>query len=122
MGRQVKHKVLIVEDEPLLRSMAVDLVEDAGFEAFEAGNASEAILILETTPGIRILFTDIDMPGSMDGLMLAAAVRDRWPPIQIIVVSGKQTPSAWDMPDRSVFFPKPYDIEKVTDQLHKMAA
>ncbi|TBY51495.1 response regulator [Rhizobium leguminosarum] len=102
--------------------MAVELVEDAGFEAFEAGNASEAIVILETTPGIRILFTDIDMPGSMDGLMLAAAVRDRWPPIQIIVVSGKQTPAAWDMPDRSVFFPKPYDTKKVTDQLHKMAA
>ncbi|MBB2687852.1 UNVERIFIED_ORG: CheY-like chemotaxis protein [Rhizobium etli] len=118
----MKQKVLIVEDEPLLRMMAVELVEDAGFEAFEAGSASEAIVILETTPGIRILFTDIDMPGSMDGLMLAAAVRDRWPPIQIIVVSGKQTPAARDMPDRSVFFPKPYDTKKVTDQLHQMGA
>ncbi|MDR9805527.1 response regulator transcription factor [Rhizobium hidalgonense] len=118
----MKHKVLIVEDELLLRMMAVDLVEDAGFEAFEAGNALEALVILETTPGIRILFTDIDMPGSMDGLMLAAAARDKWPPIQIIVVSGKQKPSAGDMPDRSVFFVKPYDIKKVTDQLHQMAA
>jgi len=115
----VKHKVLIVEDEPFLRMKTVDLVEAAGFEAFEAGNVSEAIVILEATPGIRILFTDIDMPGSMDGLMLAAAVRDRWPPIQIIVVSGKQKPSARDMPDHSIFFPKPYDTKKVTDQLQK---
>lgn len=84
--------------------MAIDLVEDAGFEALEAANALEAVVLLETTPGIRVLFTDIDMPGSMDGLRLAAAVRDRWPPIEIIIVSGMRKPSENDMPGRSVFF------------------
>jgi CheY-like chemotaxis protein len=122
VGRTVRHKVLVVEDEPLLRMMAVDLGEDAGFEAFEAADAQEAVVLLETTPGITVLFTDIDMPGSMDGLMLAAAVRDRWPPIEIIIVSGMRKPSEDDMPGRSVFLAKPYDVQRVTDQLRKMTA
>jgi CheY-like chemotaxis protein len=122
MGKHVRHKVLVVEDEPLLRMMAIDLVEGAGFEALEAANALEAVVLLETTPGIRVLFTDIDMPGSMDGLRLAAAVRDRWPPIEIIIVSGMRKPSENDMPGRSVFFAKPYDIQRVTSQLRRMTA
>ena len=76
-----KAVVLVVEDEPLLRMAATCLVEDAGFEAIEASNADEAILILEARTDIHIVFTDIDMPGSMDGLKLAEAVRGRWPPI-----------------------------------------
>lgn len=83
-----RQSVLIVEDEPLLRLMAIDVVEDAGFDAVEASDADEAIRILESRTDITIVFTDIDMPGSMDGLRLAAAVRDRWPPIRIIVTSG----------------------------------
>ena len=81
---------MIVEDEPLLLMLAAELVEEAGLDSLTARNADEAILLLEQDPGIRILMTDIDMPGSMDGLKLAAAVSDRWPPIQIVVVSGKQ--------------------------------
>lgn len=115
-------KILIVEDEPLVRMVAVDLVEEAGFEAIEASDADEAILFLENIPDIRILMTDIDMPGSMDGLKLAAAVRDRWPPIKIVVVSGKQRPHASDMPEHSLFFAKPYDIRKMADTLIAMAA
>jgi CheY-like chemotaxis protein len=118
----VQYKVLVVEDVPILRMMAVDLVADAGFEVFEADNAPDAILILETTPGIRILFTDIDMPRSMNRLMLAAAARDRWPPIQIIVTSGMRAPTDQDMPERSEFFSKPYDARKLTAELHRMAA
>ena len=74
----------------------------------EAFNADEAIAILEADPDIRLLFTDVDMPGSMDGLKLAAAVRDRWPPIRIIVTSGHRTVEALDMPQESLFFGKPY--------------
>ncbi|WP_438751826.1 response regulator [Pararhizobium sp. O133] len=116
-----KRIVLVVEDEPLLRMMAVDLVEDAGFDVVEAANADEAVKILETRTDIRIVFTDIDMPGSIDGMMLAAAVRDRWPPIEIIITSGHRQVADLDLPERSVFFPKPYDSTKVTATLHRMA-
>jgi len=114
--------VLVVEDEPLLRMVAVDLVEDAGFQAIEASNADEAILLLETRDDIRIVFTDIDMPGSMDGLKLAAAVRAKWPPISIIVVSGHRKPEAGELPDGSIFFTKPYPIPEIVEALHQLAA
>jgi CheY-like chemotaxis protein len=115
-------KILVVEDEPLLLMMAVDVVEDAGFEAIEASNADQAIALLESNPDIIILWTDIDMPGSMDGLRLAVVVRDRWPPIEILIVSGKQRPATEDLPERVVFIPKPYDSRKVTQTLVRMAA
>src|SRR6185295_18919869 len=83
--------VLIVEDEMMLRMRAVDIVEDAGFTPIEAVNADEALAILESRSDIVLLFTDIQMPGSMDGLKLAQAVHDRWPSIKIILVSGKLT-------------------------------
>ncbi|MFP5075782.1 response regulator [Rhizobium sp. YIM 134829] len=113
--------VLVVEDEPLLRMMAADLVEEAGCVAIEASNADEAILLLESRGDIRIVFTDIDMPGSMDGLKLAAAIRDRWPPVEIIVTSGVSMKSADALPDRAVFFPKPYDQRMILATLHRMA-
>lgn len=109
--------VLVVEDEPLLRLMALDLVEDAGIEAVGAANADEAISILESRRDIRVVFTDIDMPGSMDGLRLAAAIRDRWPPIRIIVTSGHRKVGTDDLPDEAVFFAKPYDFGMITAQL-----
>lgn len=81
--------VLVVEDEPLIRMAACMIVEDAGFIALEAANADDAIRILESRSDIRLIFTDVDMPGSLDGLKLAHFVRNRWPPIKIIVASGK---------------------------------
>ncbi|WP_313605226.1 response regulator [Rhizobium sp.] len=114
------YKILVVEDEPLVRMLAVEVVEAAGFEAIEAANADDAIKLLEAITDIRIVFTDIDMPGSMDGLRLAAAVSDRWPPIHIIVVSGAKRPEAGDLPDRGVFFSKPYDVGLVTRTMHRM--
>ena len=83
--------VLIVEDEPLIRMGTASLIEDAGFKVHEAGNADEAIRILELHDEIRLIFTDVNMPGSMDGLKLAHYVRGRWPPVKIIVTSGKAT-------------------------------
>ena len=116
-----KTVVLVVEDEPLLLMLAVGMVEDAGFDVVTAMHADQAIDILMTRTDIRIVFTDIDMPGSMDGLKLAAAVRDRWPPIEIIVTSGHLSPSEDDMPARSCFFAKPYDPDRVVTALHRMA-
>lgn len=92
------HVVLIVEDDFLIRSGAADMVRDLGFEAIEAADADEAIELLERRNDIDILFTDIQMPGSMDGLRLIAVVRDRWPPILLLVTSGQVTPRSDQMP------------------------
>ena len=80
--------ILIVEDEFLLRLDSAETIENAGFEVIQAANADEAIAILTARPDIHVVFTDIQMPGSMDGLKLARFVRDRWPPIKIIATSG----------------------------------
>jgi CheY-like chemotaxis protein len=106
--------VLVVEDDVLLRLLAVDLVESAGCQAIEAGNADEARGILEHRADIRVVFTDIDMPGSMDGLMLAVMIRDRWPPIEIIITSGVHGLKDADLPARARFFAKPYFADHVT--------
>jgi len=113
--------VLVVEDEPLLRMMAMDMVEDAGFEPIEARNADEAIALLEARTDITIVFTDVDMPGSMDGLKLAAAIRDRWPPIEIVITSGHFRLDDTEIPARTVFFPKPYDHQEVVATFRWMA-
>jgi two-component sensor histidine kinase/CheY-like chemotaxis protein len=109
-----------VEDEMVLRMRAVDIVQDAGFVAVEAVNADEAISILEARSDISLLFTDIQMPGSMDGLKLAHAVHDRWPTIKIILVSGQMNPLEADRPANSRFFGKPVGIEEMTAQLQSM--
>jgi DNA-binding NtrC family response regulator len=124
MGRSTvtsKQVVLVVEDEPLLRMMAIDLVEDAGFEALEARDATEAVAILEARPDVRIMFTDVDMPGGIDGLKLAALVRDRWPPIKIIITSGHLRVRGDMIPAWTEFFPKPYNTQDVVAMLHHMA-
>jgi CheY-like chemotaxis protein len=105
--------VLIVEDEMVIRWGAVKMAEDAGFEVLEAANADEAIEILESRNDIRLVFTDIHMPGSMDGLKLAHAVRDRWPPIKIIVTSGREMPTKDDLPEGGRFLAKPYSLVSV---------
>ncbi|RZM11280.1 MAG: response regulator [Sphingomonas sp.] len=113
--------LLVVEDEPLLRMMAVDMAEDAGFEVVEACNADAAVAILETRTDIRLVFTDIDMPGGMDGMRLAACIRDRWPPIEIILTSGKAKPKTDTLPTRSIFFPKPYRHAEIVAAMKRMA-
>ena len=112
-----KPVVLVVEDDPIIRLGAVDLVENAGCEALEASDADKAIEILEARPDIRLVFTDIDMPGSMDGLKLSHYVRDRWPPIHIIVASGKAIIKESQLPSGARFFPKPYMDEPIADAI-----
>ena len=99
--------VLVVEDDLLLRMLAVDVVEDAGYGAIEAADADEAFAILEERSNIALLFTDIQIPGSMDGLQLAHVVYKRWPPIKIILMSGQLKPSVNDIPLESRFIGKP---------------
>jgi len=109
-----------VEDEPLLRMLAVAVLEEAGFLAIEARDADEAAVLLESRADIALLFTDIDMPGSMDGLKLAHAVRIRWPPIKILVVSGKQRLQSSDLPSNSRFLRKPYQASALVEELRSM--
>jgi CheY-like chemotaxis protein len=122
MSSDLAIHVLVVEDDFFNRWHAVNLVEDAGFTAIEASNADEAIAILERRKDIRIVFTDIDMPGSMDGLRLAHAIRKRWPPIELIVTSGYFNPHDADLPERARFFPKPYSDQEVVSTLQHFAA
>ena len=112
--------VLVVEDEMILRMRAVDIVEDAGFCPVEAVNADEAISILEFRSDISLLFTDIQMPGSIDGLKLAHAVHERWPSIKIILVSGHMKPSEAERPADSRFFGKPLGVEQMIGELQAM--
>ncbi|MEO7223932.1 MAG: response regulator [Devosia sp.] len=113
-------KVLIVEDEALTRLLVADFLKADGFEVFEAGNATEAIAVLEAHTDIHILFTDIDMPGSMDGLMLSAFVRDRWPPVRIVLTSGHRLVDILDLPDGGMFYSKPYDQVEVARSFREM--
>ena len=113
-------KVLVVEDEMLLRMRAVDIVEDAGFIPIEAVNADEALAILESRSDVDLLFTDIQMPGSMDGLKLAHAVHERWPFIKIILVSGKLTPTDSERPTDSRFFGKPLEVNQMITEIQEM--
>ena len=112
--------VLVVEDEMVLRMRAVDIVEDAGFTAVEAVNADEAMAILESRSDISLLFSDIQMPGSMDGMGLAHAVHVRWPSIKIIVVSGQLNPPSIDLPPCSRFFGKPLEPGQMIAQMRNM--
>jgi predicted PurR-regulated permease PerM len=113
--------VLIVEDEFLIRMDAVDMVGAAGFNVVEAENADDAILVLESRLDITVVFTDIQMPGSMDGLKLAAAIRGRWPPIKIVATSGLGKISEDDLPAGSRFLPKPYSAQQIVGALRELS-
>ncbi|MEH2549747.1 CheY-like chemotaxis protein [Bradyrhizobium sp. AZCC 2262] len=112
--------VLIVEDEFLVRIDTTKTIEAAGFEAVEAGNVDEAIAILKARDDIHLIFTDIHMPGSMDGLKLAHFVRNRWPPVKIIATSGHARITESDLPDGARFLQKPYTATKITSALREL--
>ena len=114
--------VLIVEDEPLLRWNAVAAIEEAGFDVVEAENAIEAISILERRPDIRVVFTDIQMPGSIDGLRLAHLISTRWPPIRIIATSGRLRLREDDLPEGGRYLTKPYAVADLTGMLRELTS
>ena len=112
-----KAVVLVVEDSPIIRMGALDLVISAGFEALEASSADEAIRILEARPDIHLVFTDVEMPGTMDGAKLSHYIRGRWPRVRLIVTSGKTVVDESHLPAGARFFPKPYRDGAIIDAM-----
>lgn len=112
--------ILIVEDEFLLRIDSAAMLESAGFEVIQAGDADEAISILSARSDIHVVFTDIQIPGSMDGLKLARFVRHRWPPVKIVATSGHVHIEDDDLPAGSVFLPKPYHGPELVAALREL--
>ena len=116
-GRPV---VLIVEDEPLVRSLEVDILQEAGFRVIEAKNADEAFELLKRRPDVKVVFTDVDMPGSIDGFEFARLVAQGWPEVGVVVTSGKTAPGPGDMPEGAAFMRKPYRSDDVVRQVRRM--
>lgn len=118
-GRAPSQRViLVVDDDPLLNSVTVNIFEDAGFVALAAADADEAMAILESRSDIALLLTDINMPGSIDGLALAHEVRKRWPSIKIVIVSSRVPESV--LPAGSRFFRKPYYAETIISEIRSL--
>ena len=108
-------RVLVVDDEPLLRMFNVDMLSDAGFDVIEAGNADEALRLLTSISDIRVVFTDVEMPGGIDGFELADLVEARWPGIGVVVTSGRRLPNEAFRASARCFVPKPYAAAKVVE-------
>jgi two-component system, response regulator PdtaR len=115
--------ILVVEDETLIRLWAADLLEESGFSVLEAENAEGALKILERRPDVKLVFTDVHMPGCLDGMDLAREVHARWPHILLVITSGRERPTPSEIPDDGRFVAKPYCAEEllgqVNDLLHK---
>jgi CheY-like chemotaxis protein len=115
----VKHSVLIVEDEALVRLVAVSMLQDAGFDTLEADTAEDALHLLEEHDEVRVLFSDVQLPGRMDGLGLARTVHDRWPGIGLVLTSGGLNIRKEQIPDDGKFLPKPYDGDEMVEAVRK---
>jgi two-component system, response regulator PdtaR len=115
--------ILVVEDETLIRLWAADLLEENGFSVIEAKDADAALKVLECRPDVNLLFTDVQMPGSLNGMELAREVHARWPHILLVITSGRERPMRSEIPDDGRFVAKPYSAEEllgqVKDLLHK---
>jgi CheY-like chemotaxis protein len=114
--------ILIVEDESLVRLSAVGMLEDAGFRMIEAVNSDEALEFLEADFDIQLLFTDVNMPGTIDGLALARQVRDRWPHIGIMVTSAKRMLQLGELPADARFEQKPYSLDTVVRHARELTS
>ncbi len=114
--------VLVVEDEPILRLDAISMVEKAGFEAVEALSSADAIQLLEERLDIRLVYMDLDMPRSRKGIEIAAAIRKRWPPIEIILTAAYFTRDSVELPERAEFYSKPIDHAQVIAAMQRLIA
>jgi two-component system, response regulator PdtaR len=112
-----KPVVLIAEDEPLLRLHASDLLEERGYEVVEAEDAAAALRVMENRPDVRLLFTDIQMPGRFDGMDLARQVHARWPHVLLVITSGRLRPRTEEIPDHGRFVAKPYGASELLSQI-----
>lgn len=113
--------VLIVEDEDLVRMVGTDILELGGYRVLEAANAEEALRQLENDAEVMVLFTDVNMPGTPDGLGLAKLVSDRWPDMKILVASGNVKPQPGDLPEHGLFLSKPYRADDLLALVRKLA-
>jgi len=116
------HSILVVDDEPLIRLDLSEFFHHRGFVVFEAANADEAIAVLNHNPAIQVVLTDVQMPGSMDGIRLAHFIRERWPPTLLVVASGGRSVDQGALPSRSVFVAKPFDPHRVLGEIARLAA
>lgn len=117
-----KAVVLVVEDNAIIRMSAIELVQSAGYEVLEASDADEAIRILESRSDIDLVFTDVQMPGTMDGVKLSHYIRERWPPVKLLIASGNAILAESALPHGSRFFSKPYDDHAITDAMARLLA
>ena len=108
-------RVLVVEDEPLLRMFNADMLIDAGFDVLEAADAVEALHLLETNDDIRVVFTDVEMPGALDGFALAQRIEAQWPEIGVLVTSGRRYPNEVFTAAQRCFVPKPFRVAQVVE-------
>lgn len=114
--------VLVVEDEPMVRMLGVDILESAGFSVVEACNADEALIVLAERSDVDAVFTDVDMPGSLDGLELAWRIHERWPRIGVVLTSGRYTIEPQAMPRENAFVPKPYAVSSLLRHIETVMA
>ncbi|WP_068094599.1 response regulator [Novosphingobium rosa] len=121
-NQEIKATVLVVEDETLVRLYGMDILEDAGFRVLDAGNADEAIAVLQSHDEVSLLFSDIDMPGSMNGLELAHVVHDRWPNIRLLLTSGHRQPTQDQIPDDGRFMRKPWGEQALMAKIREILA
>ena len=120
--KRIVPAVLVVEDEALVRVAAVGMLEDAGFRIIEAMNSDQALELLAADCDVQLLFTDVTMPGAIDGFALARRVRGRWPHIAIMVVSAKRMPQSEELPAGSRFEQKPYSPETVVRHARELTS
>ena len=113
--------VLVVEDEPLVRALAVDVLEESGCEVIEAPTADYAVTVLEKRPDIRVVFTDVNMPGRIDGFQLARHVQDHYHRTGVIVASGKCVPEPGEISPNTMFMIKPYRADALVLAVRRLA-
>lgn len=112
--------IIVVDDEALIRMHGASMLEDAGYSVVEAANADEAIAILEGTTDVRLVFSDVDMPGSMNGVALAEVVHARWPNVRLLLTSGHHHIANAQLPDDGRFIPKPYSQKAVVREVNSL--
>jgi len=122
VSERIAPVILVVEDEALVRLAAVGMLEDAGFRMIEAVDGDQALELLAADSDIQLLFTDVTMPGTIDGLALARHVRDRWPHIAIMIVSAKQMAHAEQLPAGCRFERKPYSPDTMVRHARELTS
>ena len=119
MDEQSVPKILVVEDEPLVRINAAEIIEEAGWCALEAENSADALRVLAENRDITVLFTDVNMPGDMDGLALVECVHKLHPQVELVVTSGKAVIADAALPDAGTFLRKPYGFDELTEVIER---